>query len=239
MRTLLAIALVFASASAGFAQTLTAPVHHLAAAPTAPHIKIDAWRGNLSGDIRVVAWDRAAIQIDVTTDPADAQYVTVDLNQDGNTITIDAHSTLPRRFFGLVDAASVRALVDLHVPRNALLECKTVNGDVGVRDVTGAIGATPVNGNIAIGGSAAVLDVGTVNGKVDAAVAPGHWVPQIEIHTVNGDVTLTFPRGFSTHVSVATVNGDVRDSSPKASGPGSASIKTVNGTIVVQTARNF
>jgi len=133
----------------------------------------------------------------------------------------------------------------VEVPSGVELDVVTVNGDVEVEGVQGAVEAVTVNGDITISTNGAASAT-TVNGSIQARV--GELADDAEFTTVNGGITLWLPAGVSADVDATTVNGSIETDFPitirgrwgprTASGEiggGGANIEltTVNGSIEI------
>ncbi|MFV1988229.1 MAG: DUF4097 domain-containing protein [Gemmatimonadota bacterium] len=131
----------------------------------------------------------------------------------------------------------------VEVPAGVELEAVTVNGDVEVESLQGAVDAVTVNGDITIETNGAASAT-TVNGSISAQV--GELTDDAEFTTVNGGITLWLPADVSADVDATTVNGTIETDFPITIkgrwGPRSASgeigggganleITTVNGSI--------
>jgi DUF4097 and DUF4098 domain-containing protein YvlB len=133
----------------------------------------------------------------------------------------------------------------VEVPSGVELDVVTVNGDVEVERVQGAVDAVTVNGDITIATNGAASAT-TVNGSIEARV--GELADDVEFTTVNGSITLWLPAGVSADVDATTVNGSIETDFPITIrgrwGPRTASgeigggganleITTVNGSIEI------
>ena len=105
----------------------------------------------------------------------------------------------------------VEVAFTVEVPAGVELDAITVNGDIDVTDLTGAVHAVTVNGDVTIdtNGSASAT---TVNGDIDARM--GRLDDDVEFTTVNGGITLTMPSGISADVEATTVNGNIETDFP-------------------------
>jgi len=88
-----------------------------------------------------------------------------------------------------------------------------VNGDVTVRDASGAVQASTVNGDVDVA-TRGVAEASTVNGSIRAALGKADWTGTMAFSTVNGSVTLEVPAGLSADVEAATVNGSIETDFP-------------------------
>jgi hypothetical protein len=99
------------------------------------------------------------------------------------------------------------------LPDGVTLGAHTVNGDVTVRDVTGEVRATTVNGDVDVS-TRGVAEAKTVNGSIRAALGRADWTGAMEFTTVNGGITVEVPDGFNARVEASTVNGSIETDFP-------------------------
>jgi DUF4097 and DUF4098 domain-containing protein YvlB len=142
--------------------------------------------------------------------------------------------------------------VDMHyvvkVPAGARVSVDNVNGNVTVTGADADSKIETVNGDVLFEGVGA-SSLETVNGKIVATISRAAWEGTMEVQTVNGSVTLTFPADLSAEVSGETVRGGIQSDFPitveKGFGPKSFSgrigaggrrlkVETVNGAIVLK-----
>lgn len=114
------------------------------------------------------------------------------------------------------------AYIVLSVPSGAVLELTALNGDLGLRDVSGHFTLRTTNGPISLAGTTGEVDGSAVNGpihfrghagdiKLNAQNGPigvdldgATWSGAgLEAHTSNGPVELSAPAGLETGVEVA------------------------------------
>jgi len=101
----------------------------------------------------------------------------------------------------------------VRLPDGVKLGAHTVNGDVTVRDASGAVQASTVNGDVDVA-TRGVAEASTVNGSIRAALGKADWTGTMAFSTVNGSVTLEVPAGLSADVEAATVNGSIETDFP-------------------------
>lgn len=178
----------------------------------APFVKLSNVNGSIavSGDggsqVRLVATEkiRAATQ-DLA---AQAQReVTLKLEHTGD--SLNAYVDGPFRGHHWENPGyEVTFNFELHVPRGASLDLRSVNGGVQLADVTGAFQTNTVNGGIRIQGVAGAGSATTVNGKI-VAVYAAQPAGDSSFHTVNGSVDVTLPRGVDARLRYKTFNGSI------------------------------
>lgn len=123
----------------------------------------------------------------------------------------DFHLTVPRR--AVVDADSVNGNVSIHGTRGDL-KAETVNGRVSVDDVRGEIEVSSVNGRVTVRAARGAVRADTVNGAIDVElveVTPG---ARMSFSTVNGGVDLSLPADVATHLDASSTNGGISTDFP-------------------------
>ena len=97
---------------------------------------------------------------------------------------------------------------EIYVPPQAAVSLITVNGNISVSDVPGAIGFNTTNGNVTVTGGGGDVQGHGVNGNI--TVSTDHWQGQtLDVRTVNGNVELIVPKDCSAHVELSTVLGNI------------------------------
>jgi hypothetical protein len=103
---------------------------------------------------------------------------------------------------------SVKLEFKVKVPRNLALEVSGVNaGVIEIKDFTGQIKASNVNGKISMQNVTEVAKVKSVNGSIDISFVKSPDSPS-EIKTVNGKITLSYPSDLEGEFSLKATNGD-------------------------------
>lgn len=135
----------------------------------------------------------------------------------------------------------------VRVPSGVKLIGKTVNGEVEATRLNGDIDLNTVNGSINFS-TTGLARANTVNGSIRGEMGRADWRDALEMSTVNGSITLTFPQGLDTDFRASTVNGDITTDFPVATrrvtrrslegtiggGGRSLSLETVNGSITLK-----
>jgi len=136
----------------------------------------------------------------------------------------------------------------VHVPAGVQFVGKTVNGEVEAMRLNGDLALTTVNGSIGFS-TTGTARASTVNGSIRGEMGSANWTDRLEMATVNGGITLTFPSTLSTDVRASTVNGDVTTEFPLTvtgrvarrrlegtigGGGRSLSLESVNGSITLK-----
>lgn len=106
-------------------------------------------------------------------------------------------------------------VVDFHVrvPAGVGFMGYTVNGGIEAEDLEGPIEARTVNGSVRISTTGTAM-ASTVNGSVSATVGSARWNDELNFVTVNGGITVTFPKDVSAGVHASTVNGSISTDFP-------------------------
>jgi len=123
----------------------------------------------------------------------------------------------------------VKVEFTVRLPNGVNLGAHTVNGDVTVRDVTGEVRATTVNGDVDVS-TRGVAEANTVNGSIRASLGRADWTGMMSFHTVNGGITLEVPSDFAADIEAKTVNGSIETDFP-ITVRGRFGSRTLRGTI--------
>lgn len=136
----------------------------------------------------------------------------------------------------------------VHVPRGVALDASTINGVVEVAGVEAPVTASTVNGKVHAEVRQAPFEARTVNGQIDAAIVLRRGAPPgaIDLGTVNGSIHAALAPGLDAELEASTVNGRIDSEIPVAVsgrltsrklvgrlGSGGAALRfhTVNGSI--------
>lgn len=165
---------------------------------------------NVNGDIDITAWDKAEVSLvaekRAKTDE-DLHKVTLEFDSSSEKLTIHTKYAKGGWFHGSVNA-SVR--YKLMVPAGARLQkIDSVNSDITVTGVHGAVNLDTVNGTITAKGLMADARLDSVNGGLSAEFASLDQVHDVKLDSVNGRAELTLPKGASAEVHADSVNGRV------------------------------
>ena len=176
---------------AGTASAATRPVDRTAEFSETGYVEIY----NTAGSIRVIAWDRAEIQLigDIWTGVEELEF---EVRGRRATIRIE----VPRNARRVEDSDII-----VYLPIASRIDVGGVSADVIIEGVTGDQELSTVSGDIVTGLWGRRLDAGTVSGdiEVDGMGNAG----EVDIGTVSGEVTL---RNGSGRVNAGAVSGEVR-----------------------------
>jgi hypothetical protein len=138
----------------------------------------------------------------------------------------------------------------VRVPMGVRFIGRTVNGEVEAESIGSDVEAYTVNGSINVSATG-LVQAGTVNGSIRAAMGSANWTSPLEFETVNGGITLDLPSGLNTEVRAETLNGDIstdfplmgqtrtsrrRMSGTIGTGGRELVLKTINGSIKLRRA---
>jgi hypothetical protein len=127
------------------------------------------------------------------------------------------------------DGRGIDVEFNVKVPADAIVDLRTVSGDIRVTNVKGEVRVQSVNGNLALEGTARLAAVKTVSGGI--TIINGGADAPLSLSTVNGDLliqTLT-----TRALDVNTINGDVRINGWSGD---RAHIRTLDGDLDLQTS---
>ena len=117
----------------------------------------------------------------------------------------------------------------VRLPDGVNLGAHSVNGDVTVRDVSGTVRASTVNGDVDVS-TRGVAQATTVNGSIRASLGKADWSGEMSFTTVNGGITLEVPGDLSATIEAKTVNGSIETDFP-ITVQGRFGSRTLRGTI--------
>jgi hypothetical protein len=163
---------------------------------------------NVQGDIAVEGWDRAEVEVAVVKTPggpgADPESVRIG-------VEFDRHGLTVRTLYPGESRDEVRVDYRLKVPRQVRLDrLRTLEGNIFVRDVEGAVDARTLNGSIQQAGVSGSILARTVNGDVliSLRALPDPLQPVL-LETVSGDVELVLPPQPGADLQLSTVAGSI------------------------------
>ncbi len=208
---------------------------------------------NVNGDIDIVAWDRNEVSLEAvkkarTDEVMKALIVHIDL-KGGDRLDIRTEY-LKRSFWSNWgnDGRTVR--YKLMVPASvSLKKIDTVNSDITVEGVRGAVDLDTVNGRIRAQGLASDGRFDTVNGSIVATFVSTAAAKRIVLDTVNGSCTLNLPADTGGRLKASSVNGSISCDIPVTieksgrhslrgrigSGEAEISLESVNGSLRIAT----
>ena len=179
---------------------------------------------NVQGSIEVEGWDRAEVELTVTTsgggEEAGPGDVAIQVEPQGNSLRV-------RTLYPRETESPVQVDYRLRVPRQVRLQdLRTVSGDITVRNVEGPVEAHTLSGDIEQTGVAGSVLAQTVNGNVSvflrALPEPGDR-GEVRLETINGDLYLLLPDQAEADLELSTVAGRIESEMLfLAGGPGDA-----------------
>ena len=190
--------------------------------------------------VSVAGWDRPDVSVEQTS--SNAGEVRAEITRQGTITTIAPLGGIERSsgFFGLIHSFTHGTVYwTVHVPEHIAVKAMASDSPISVAGVVGALSLETSNGAIAVDGAGPLVDARTSNGRVHLAIATlnGH-APSVVARTENGTIDLRVPNGFHTRVATSTANGNIENPFAAASGPGSVSLSTMNGSITVSESAN-
>lgn len=190
--------------------------------------------GDVGADIRVTGGDGRVADAEVRSTGALADRVQITGKREGNVLRLEVGlkpgSSSWRTWLHLHDT---NTRVILHVPRSVNLALSDVNGPISVDGVTGPLTVKVVNGPIEATNVGAVLSLNCTNGPIDVRLTDLSALPAIEMHTVNGAIDVSVPKGFKAKINATTTFGSVDSNVSDSNGPGYMNLSVVAGAISV------
>lgn len=190
---------------------------------------------NVAGNVEVVGWDRAEVQVhadlgsgverlDFKTEGAHTLVKVVLPRMSGSSGSSDLVVKIPRDSSINVNTVSadqritsVRGAQRLQAVSGSIecefgpgdLEVKTVSGSITARgaDGKGSVRATSVSGDVQLDKIGPELDLNTVSGDMSVRVAEP--LQRARIKTTNGDLDFTGALGKEARIDAEAINGDL------------------------------
>lgn len=207
---------------------------------------------NINGDISIRGGSGDRVQVVALKKAGTQEYLDglkIEIEADSSFVRIETrHPRSEGIWFNWGKDKSGRVSYELEVPTEVDLDViSTVNGEIHIRGVSGAVEVETVNGSLQLEGLRANARLETINGSVDARFDRVGESQRIDAETVNGRIELSLPEDASARVTAETLNGAIdaddfgleaekgfvgRDLSGEiGSGSASISLDTVNGAI--------
>ncbi len=185
------------------------------------------------GEVEVVGWDRAEVQV---TGTADADVASVDL--EGGSSKMELTVELPawdnedgsnqRRRRGNRDhSCECDVSLQVRVPMGARVQVEAVTAPIRISNVSGELDLETVTGSVEVSGPARHMTISTVTGRIYVGVPE---ITHADLEAVNGEVTVEAALARNANVSIETVNGPVELVIP-ADTSAEFDVETFSGTI--------
>lgn len=163
--------------------------------------------GRRNGGVSITGWDRDSIHIRAmiktrarTEDRAKELAGQVQTDLDAATLAADGPSTSGRDSWWVS--------YDIMVPLRSNLSVETVNGPIGVENVSGRIELEATNGPIMLTGVGGNVQSRTQNGPMVVELTGTKWEGTgLDASTQNGPVQLSIPKNYSAELETGTHNG--------------------------------
>jgi DUF4097 and DUF4098 domain-containing protein YvlB len=170
---------------------------------------------NINGNITIIGGSGNSVEI-VATKKGDSQEILDDINIaiDASPDAIRIETEYPDKdgkgWFSWGDGNRGSVNYVISVPSSANLETiESVNGNIEISGVDGAVKAETVNGSIKAGGLSSNTRIETVNGSVAATFVSLSGQQKAICESVNGRLTINLPSDANTSVSAETINGGI------------------------------
>jgi hypothetical protein len=166
------------------------------------------WVENVHGSVVVEGWDRAEVEATValrSQNPSD-RLDDVEVAVEVRAGSLAFHTLYPADL-----DEPVRVDYRLRVPRQVRLEqLSTLEGDIVVRDVEGAVRARSLDGDIEGVDVAGSVVARTLTGSIFVSLCrlPDRQLP-VKLETLNGNVDLLLPAQANADLVISTVAGKI------------------------------
>ena len=174
--------------------------------PATSSVDIDA---GANGGISVEGWDRNEIELRArvwayasSESRAEAMVEDIRIDVRNGRIRADGPDQGRRESWGVS--------YELRVPSDTDLDLETLNGGIGIANVTGDTRFRAVNGGVHLERMAGRVEGRTTNGGLHVELDGDRWAGGgLDVRTTNGAVTLQIPDGYSADLETGTVNGGI------------------------------
>lgn len=209
-RVLSAILLLTAAAAAPLhAQTA---VDRTVATPATGSVEVR----NVSGEIRVVGWDRSEVRVTGTLGRGTER---LDVTTSGDEVSVEV--VIPRGSSNVEGSD-----LEVRVPARKNVTVRGVSADVDVAGVAGAVDAGSTSGDITVAGSPTTVRGASTSGNVALEVTTG----TLEASSTSGNVRIA--GSVREAIKASAVSGNVSVSAPSAE----LVVKSVSGSVSISGA---
>ncbi len=171
---------------------------------------------NISGAVRIVAWDRAEVRVDAvkraeTRERLDEARIVVDASADG----VNIETRYPEEAFRYERGDARRrnpASVDytLSVPRGARLESvEVISGRLDIENVTGGVKASCISGQFTARNLAGEAKLSNVSGSLEATFDKLDDTSNVTLNNVSGRIILRIPSDTNGTIKANTLSGQI------------------------------
>lgn len=181
---------------------------------------------NTNGSVFIESWDRSEVRVEAekivkARSRRDAEEimerVKIEVEQGRNYLEI--RTKYPKRRGGFWDSVfgkgvSISVKYRILVPNEANMDIATVNGKVGVTEVTGNIRVKTTNGSIEVYEAKGSVNAKTTNGGINVELLEFEEDEDMTFRTTNGSIKVYFPEKLRADVEAKTTNGSVRTDFP-------------------------
>lgn len=224
MRKLALAALTLVLAASASAATLTQTIDKTFDVRAGASVVVS----NVNGRVTIKSWDQPRVHVvavkEVEADRDEVKQVLDDLvvelqPKNGGLVITTHHPKQTEGFNGLFswlagDRISAEVRYDITVPRNMNVTAATVNGGIGISDVTGKHEIETVNGKIEMSRCAGSVDAETTNGSIHAELTQVTKGQPMHFETTNGRIEVQLPKNLAVDVDAGTTNGSISSDLP-------------------------
>jgi len=202
-------------------------------------------------NIRVDTWDQNKIEARVTTEhyKIGEHGIRIEEHQSGDSVTLEVRYPHPVISFDININGHHSAEIEIHMPREGLLNLKTGDGNIRVSNfkgdmtlesgdghqnldgVQGTLRARAGDGHITADGRFEMLELRTGDGKIEARALSGSRPASAwDLRAGDGSITLRLPDNFSADLDMHTGDGHITVDVPLVVA-GRLAEKTVRGKL--------
>jgi hypothetical protein len=160
-----------------------------------------------NGGVEVEGWDRNEILVRARVQTWSEDDDPARIAPDIEIITGSQIRAAGPRFRGR-DGNRWSVSFEIMVPRESDLDLESVNGGIGITNVTGDLEFRTTNGGVSLSGVAGDVRGSTTNGGVHVELDGDEWQGRgLDVRTTNGGVNLIIPEDFRADLETGTTNG--------------------------------
>lgn len=160
-----------------------------------------------NGGVSVTGWDKDSVHVILKiqtyagTD-AEAQELAQSLRVVNDNGTMHVQGPSSRRW------SSWSVSFEIFAPRRVNVDLSTLNGPLGVEDITGTLRLTAQNGPLSLENVAGDVRAHAQNGPLHVTLTGSRWEGTgLDAETQNGPLVLEIPDGYNAELETGTVNG--------------------------------
>jgi hypothetical protein len=102
-----------------------------------------------------------------------------------------------------------RLHIDIKVPKQTILELKTLNGSISVESISGEMTIDAMNGHINVQDASGPVVAHSMNGRISASLAQVSAAKASSFSSMNGSIEVTLPADLKARLKMKTDHGEI------------------------------